>query len=371
MMKSLFTKVIMMFAISVFVVGCGLPRGAAVQSEILDIDDSELPGFAVYPVTRSLLTESANWPRTGGVPNSGWIKRQRGPSTQIIASGDEINLTVWDSEENSLLTAAEEKVVALEGIKVSSDGSIFMPYVERVFISGMTPDEAREIIQQKMEVIVPAAQVQLSLLPGARNSVDLVGGVSSPGRFALESRDMTVLSLLSLGGGVPDGLRNPLIRLNRDGKIYMTSLARLYANPSLDTTLRGGDKVIVEEDIRSFISLGAAGTQDVVYFSKDRLTALEAVSLIGGVQNRRADPQAILILRNYPDNSGQPGVVGPREPRVIFAMDLTSPDGLFSAKKFEVHPDDLVYPTESVATMVEFIFNIVGSAFGVVNRFPQ
>lgn len=163
------------------------------------------------------------------------------------------------------------------------------------------------------------------------------------------------------------GLNNPQIRLHRQGKIYGTSVQRLFEDPARDTTLRGGDKVIVKPDDRAFLSLGAAGTEARHLFPKDHLSAIEALSIIGGVSDFRADPKGILILRHYPHSIVQRGPKTPSNARMVFTIDLTSADGLFSAGKFAVLPGDLVYATEAPVTAARTILGLLGSAFGVYN----
>jgi polysaccharide export outer membrane protein len=355
--------------LAVLLAGCAsLPRGAALKREVLVQPEKAAQEYALYPVTRALLPEIASWPRTGGDGGSwGWIQRSRGPATQVIAPGDKIDLTVWDSEENSLLTSAGQKVVQLNGAIVSPAGTIFVPYLDDIRVSGMTPDAARRELQRQMEAIIPSAQVQIALAAGRRNSVDLVGGVANPGSYPLPDRDFTVLGLISQGGGVPATLRNPVIRLVRDGRSYATSISNLYENPDLDTTLRGGDQVIVTEDKRYFLALGASGKEDTIYFTQDHITALDAVTLIGGISNSRADPEGILILREYPREAVRADSRGPSHTRVIFVLDLTAADGLFSAGRFQIMPGDLVLATESPLTAVQTVFGLVGSVFGLAN----
>ena len=52
---------------------------------------------------------------------------------------------------------------------------------------------------------------------------------------------------------------------------------------------------------------------------------------------------------------------------MVFTIDLTTADGLFSAGQFRIQPGDLVYGTESPVTQARTIFGLIGSAFGVVN----
>ena len=357
-------------AMSILLAGCNLPGGAAFENEVLAVaqdGDATTPDFAVEPVTQEALARYADWPQTGESPLA-WIARQSAPANRIIAPGDQISVTVWNTEQNSLLNAGEQRFVPLMNIRVSPGGSIFLPYLGDIRVEGMSPEHAREVIQEKFIAVAPAAQVQLDLTEGRQNAVSLVGGVNQPGTFPLPDQAYTVLSLIAEGRGVREQLNNPQIRLIRGDDIYGTSVDRLFANPALDTTLRGGDKVIVQADDRYFLSLGAAGSEAVHLFAKDSFSALEALSIIGGVSDTRADPQGILILRQYPAAAIRQDGTGPVQERVVFTLDLTSADGLFSAGQFRIHSGDLVYATESPVTRAQTILTLIGNAFGVVGQ---
>jgi len=346
---------------------CSLPRGAALQSEILKGAEAEVPEFAVYPVSKAFLPVAANWPETGATPHN-WVPASAGPSSQIITAGDTIEVTVWDSEENSLLASPGQKSVPLQRLTVSPDGSTFIPYLDRVSVAGKTPERAREEIQSRLAEVTPAAQVQLVLTPGRKNAASIVGGVAAPGTYPMPDRNYSVLDLISQGGGVAANLRNPQISLQREGRVYRTSVAQLYAKPKFNTRLHGGDKVIVQEDARYFLSLGATGSESLFPFSKDNISAMDAVSIIGGLSDSRANPKGILILREYAArNVSADPARGPSNERVVFTMDLTTADGLFSARKFWINPGDLVLATESPITKVQTIFGLIGGAFGLVN----
>lgn len=344
-----------------------LPRGAAVEREILSAAEGDVADFAVHPVTREFLPVVADWPLTGARP-LGWIPASGGARTQVIAAGDELALTIWDSTENSLLSSNGYRAVPIESLTVAPDGTIFVPYAGDIRVAGLTEQLARAHLQDEIDRVVPSAQVQLRLVEGRANSVDLVGGVGAPGAYPLPDRNYTVLNLIAQGGGVQAGLTNPQVRLMRGGHIYGTSVARLFENPGLDTLLHGGDRVIVEEDRRYFLSLGAAGSQSQHRFPQDHVSALDAVSIIGGVESRRGDPGGVLILREYPDSALRADDSGPAQARVVFTVDLTSADGLFSARNFRIHPGDLVLVTESPVTSAQTILGLVGSVFGLARQ---
>lgn len=348
--------------------GCEiLPRGAAVEREIVQAAEGETTDFAVHAVTREFLTVLDDWPSPQ--PGSlGWIPTSGGARTQVIATGDTLEVTIWDSSDSSLLSAPGQRSVQIQALEVAPDGTIFLPYVGDTRVAGMTLQTARQTLHEAIDRIVPSSQVQLAMVEGRTNSVDLIGGVAAPGSYPMPDRNFTLLNLIALGGGVQGALINPQVRLIRAGDIYGTSIARLYANPRLDTLLRGGDQVIVEEDRRYFLSLGAAGQQSQHRFAQDDVSALDAISIIGGVESRRGNPGGVLILREYPHSALRPDAAGPNQARVVFTLDLTSADGLFSARNFHLAQGDLVLVTESPITSAQTIFGLVGAVFGLANQ---
>ncbi|PTX58095.1 polysaccharide export outer membrane protein [Litoreibacter ponti] len=355
-----------MAAVSFSVAACDLPRGAALQSEIIKKSDAEDADFSVYQVTKDLLPRVKDWPRTGNVARYSWIGKQKGPVGRTLLPGDAVTLSVWDSDENSLLTAPGQRVAQLQTSTVSPNGNIFVPYVGSVRISGMTESNARDAVQEALISISPSAQVQLTSEVGQRHSIDLVSGVNNPGSFPLQERDMTVLAAIALGGGASAGFQNPQVRLLRGNSTYAISLDKLFKTPSLDTTLRHQDKILVVEDESYFIGLGASGKEELVTFPKEHVSALDAVSLLGGLSDARANPKGILVLREYGQKAVRTdGIRGPENQRVVFTMDLTNADGLFSAGKFHINPKDVVYATESPVNNARTIFGLIGSTFGV------
>ncbi len=352
-----------------FTAACsGLPRGAALQSEIRPSRTADAEDYAFYPVTRALLPTVAAWPGVGADRSDGWPRAGEGSLGQIIQPGDRVAVTLWDSSENSLLTGLEERQASLGELVVSPSGRVFIPYVGEVRITGMSPERAREAIQTQLADIAPSSQVQLALVEGVNNSVAVAAGVAAPGIFPLRDRNMDVLTLLSLAGGVSPSLRNPRIRLQRGSNSYTTSLGTLYDNPQANALVQAGDTVIVEQDDRYFLALGAAGKEDLIYFPQDRVTALEAISLIGGLTDTRADPEGVLILREYPQSALAAGLRGPREDRVIFAIDLTSADGLFSAKSLQIMPGDVVLATESPVSSIQVALSLLGGGVGFARQ---
>lgn len=347
-----------------FLGACALPRTAALQQEVISQDGAENPTFQVVEVTRASAAKVNGWPTPSHSSGSRWLHADRGPDSAIIQAGDRLEVVIWDNQDDSLLTNGERNT-PIPTLTVSSAGTVFLPYVGDVRVRGLTETAARNRIQAEVEQVVPAAQVQLNLTPGRNNSVDVSQGVNAPGRFPMDTRNMQLLSVLSLAGGVDTNLRHPSVRLQRGGALYETRLEDILNDPGKNVRVRGGDLIAVVEDSRTFNSVGASGRQELIYFEKEEMSAMDAVSAAGGINGGRGHPRGVLILRDYHPRDLSPGPRGPDMRQVVFTFDLTGADGLFAARNFAVQPNDTLLMTESPVTAVQTIASLVGSFVGL------
>jgi len=102
----------------------------------------------------------------------------------------------------------------------------------------------------------------------------------------------------------------------------------------------------------------------VIPFEEETITAMEAVSSMGGLSAARADPKGLLVLREYDRRHLNPDKPGPDMPQVIFSLDLTNADGLFAARQFQINPGDTLLATESPVTRVQTILGLFGTIVG-------
>ncbi|MBC7477891.1 MAG: polysaccharide biosynthesis/export family protein, partial [Pseudorhodobacter sp.] len=260
------TRSLALVVLAALLTGCGLPQGAGEERQVLRGQEDPAATFAVQPVTRDTLPTLKSWPNSHPTANLGWIKHSATSPDPLIQAGDTLDLAVWDNDDTSLLSSPAQKVIQLPGLKVSSKGTVFLPYADEVYVAKMTPDQARQAIQGKLLTIIPTAQVQLHFASGSGNSVDLVSGMPNPGTVPLADRSTTLTSVLAVGGGIPATMVNPQVNLSRGGKLYRVPAETLLSHPELDTTMRGGDKVFIEPDRRYFLSLGAAGKEALINF---------------------------------------------------------------------------------------------------------
>ena len=349
--------------------GCTNPRGAVFSREIVSDRQAEKSRYDLVRVSRANLGPILHWPATGDGRPGGWIAPggQAGGDPQI-RPGDRLDLVLWDSEESSLLAGGEQRAVPMSGLKVSPSGEIFLPYVGQIRVAGLEPEAARAQIQEAMIRIAPAAQVQLKLSEGRQNAVDVVGGVGRPGNYPLTDRATTLLGVIAAAGGIPPDMNNPVVRLMRGGRTYEVFAERLLADGRIDPVLRGGDKIVVEPDRRSFTAIGATGTERLQTFPQPDLTAMEALSLIGGLSEQRANAKGVLVLRDYPASALRADGSGPAQPQVVFAFDLTTPEGLFAARSFPIHAGDTVLASAAPLAAAQSILGLINSVLRIDAR---
>jgi polysaccharide export outer membrane protein len=270
--------------------------------------------------------------------------------SDVIQPGDTLSLTVWENVDDGLLAAEATNATLLEEVQVDGAGFIFVPYAGRIRAAGNTPERVRQIITQRLEDQTPDPQVQVRRLAGDGSTVSLVGAVGGQGVYAIERPTRTLSSMIARAGGVtiePEIAQIKLIRGTMSETIWFQDL---YKNPQFDIALRGGDRILVEEDTRSFTALGATGSQARVPFEAQSISAVEAIATVGGLISSTADPTGVFVFRNEPAEIanqvlGRTDLIGAQ--RMVYVLDLTEPNGMFMARDFVIRDQDTLYVTEA------------------------
>lgn len=332
------------------VASCGLPRSGPNKSEIYSGSVLEQGDAFVLVVDDRVNRIAAVTPALGfsaGFTDAGVV------GSDTIRAGDTLGLTIWENVDDGLLVPQGQNATVLEEVQVDGSGFIFVPYAGRVKAEGNTPEAIRRIITDKLTDQTPDPQVQVRRLAGDGATVAIVGAVGAQGVYPIERPTRTLAGMLAAAGGVavqPDIARVTVVRGNHTGSIWFEDL---YGHPGHDIALRGGDRIIVEQDTRSFTALGATGAQDRVQFESQAISAIEAIAQVGGLQSTLADPTGVFVFRNEPEEvaqqlMGRTDITGTQ--RVIYVLDLTRPNGMFMARDFAIRDQDTVYVTEAPYT---------------------
>jgi polysaccharide export outer membrane protein len=175
--------------------------------------------------------------------------------------------------------------------------------------------------------------------------------------------------MLSAAGGIVIPAEVAQITVLRGSERSKVWFQDLYKYPEFDIALRGGDRILVEQDTRAFTALGATGAQSRVTFETQTLSAIEAIATVGGLQASAADPTGVFILRNEPavianQVLGRSDLIG--DQRLVYVLDLTRPNGMFMARDFSVRDQDTLYVTEAPFAQWSKVIGALTGTLGVV-----
>ena len=339
--------------------GCALPRSGPTKDEIFQGSVQRQGDSFVVTVDDHVTAKTSVVPALGFAEG---LTSAAALGSDVIRPGDTLGLTIWENVEDGLLASASAGGSALEEIQVDGAGMIFVPYAGRIRAAGNTTEAVRRIITEKLEAQTPDPQVVIRRMAGDGATVSLIGGVGAQGVYAIERPNRTLTAMLATAGGItlpPEITQITLMRGAHKGTIWLQDL---YSEPQLDVALRGGDRILVEEDTRFFTALGATGAQQKVPFDTQTISAIEALARVGGLSTGVADPTGIFVFRDEPADIagavlGRTDLVGPQ--RMIYVLDMTSPNGVFVARDFTIRDSDTVYVTEAPYTQFSKVLSAV------------
>jgi len=335
-----------LLALVATVSACGLPRSGPTKREIF-AGSVEKKGNAHVVAVNDYITRA-----TSVVPALGFSKaflKAGSIGSDTIRPGDKLSIQVWENVDNGILSSGGVPG-GLQEVQVDSEGMIFIPYAGRIRAAGNTPEALRRIITEKLNAQTPDPQVVVNRVAGDGATVSIVGGVGGQGVYPIQRPTRTLSAMLARAGGVqipPEVAQITVIRGKRKGTIWFQDL---FSHPEFDIALRGGDRILVQEDRRSFTALGATGAQSRIPFRTQTLSALEAIAQVGGLRSNVADPTGVFVIRDEPEEIarevlGRNDLKGPQ--RIAYVLDLTKPTGMFLARDFMIRDNDTVYVTEA------------------------
>jgi len=162
--------------------------------------------------------------------------RATAPDVYRIGPEDNLTISVW---KNDALTRT---------VPVRPDGKISLPLLNDVQAAGLSAQELRDVLAQKLGAYMPNPEVSVIVTSINSFKVSLIGEINRPGRIELRSWT-TVLDALALAGGFTQfASRSKIVILQPDGK-GMKRIPFNY-NKALDGEqenfyLRNGDIILV------------------------------------------------------------------------------------------------------------------------------
>lgn len=195
--------------------------------------------------------------------------------------------------------------------RVSDTGTIALPRVGDVAISGLTQNEATRRLAELLEACcVRRASVEIEIREFRSRPITLIGAVSSPGPLAFSGR-WTLLEAIAAAGGLAAGHGDTIFVLRRaengltDQVAVTVTDLMVKADPRANIPILSNDLINVPATVEVTIyTLGeVAQPGAVVFTSSERITVLSVIARAGGLSDRASN--TLLIRRRSGPDAGK------------------------------------------------------------------
>ncbi len=269
---------------------------------------------------------------------------------------------------------------SLPRLQVDRNGLIMVPYAGEVHVAGLTTTQVQRLIESRLAEKASQAQVLVSLVTNGSNVVYISGDVRNAGRIPLSLAHENLLDIVALAGGPTHSPQDTLVKVNRHGQEATTSLTRVQTIPSENIPVEPLDRIQVDYLPRSFLSFGATGRVAQIPFDAATVSLAEAVARVGGLDDNRANPEAVFLFRyERPNNLRTLGLTPPGTPAVlsppvtpgalptgtpvIYQVNMRQPQTFFAIQQFTMQDKDVIYianaPTVQLYKFLQLIYTFV------------
>lgn len=234
-----------------------------------------------------------------------------------LGAGDALKIQVFQNPDLTIET------------RVSENGSITYPLLGAVDLGGLSIADAEKKIGAGLQKggFIQNPQVNIVLIQIRGNQVSVLGQVTRPGRFPLETANTRLTDMLAnAGGAAPGGDDIVIITGTRDGKPFrrQIDIPAIFLNGKLqdDVLLQGGDSIYVHR-APVFYIYGEAQRPGAFRVERN-MTVMQALAQGGGPTARGSEKR--LRLHRKAAN----GSIQQMEPNLT---DLIQPDDVLYIKE--------------------------------------
>lgn len=164
-----------------------------------------------------------------------------GDEPYVIGPSDVLSVSVWKNPE-----------LSVANVPVRPDGKISVPLVPKVQAAGLTTDELKQALTEKLSEYVTAPEVTVVVTEVNSKRVYVVGEVARPTTIPL-TQDLRVLDAIAIAGGFnPFADKNDIRILrhsNGDRVEYRFNMDQYLDGdaPEANLVLRPGDTIVVPD----------------------------------------------------------------------------------------------------------------------------
>lgn len=282
------------------------------------------------------------------------------PAEMFIGVGDTMRVTIFEAAAGGLFVPTGGAInsgnfVSMPDQEVDQRGAITIPYADKdgdgglIKVSGRTPIEVQNDIQQRLMNRAIEPQVIVTLVKRTSNLYSVIGDVNQPGRFSLTQGGVRILDAISIAGGPKSSDYNTLVTVQRSGSSATARLSTLLTEPENNIFVQPQDTIALKKEERFYNVLGATKANNRIAFDAENLSVADALAKAGGLNGEMAEASTVVILRReQPELLKSIGVKmesfkGAEPIPTVYRFNLTDPSGMFLAQKMNMRNNDVMY----------------------------
>lgn len=358
-------KGISIFMPAVFLAGCTVYPGSTISTfskdkqEVADADFKIDERVDIIPMTPGLVNSMT--PKLVQVKANPELDTGRCLYAYKIGVGDILRITVYNHPE---LTNPQGQYRSAKeaGTIVKNDGTIFFPYVGNAKVNGMTIEQVRTLIADRLTKYVESPQVDVSVADFSSKKVYVSGEVNKSGKQSLTDVPLTIVEAINNAEGITaDADWEHAVYTHGDKKeiISLKSILQM-GDMTQNRVMRPGDSLYVpRNDELKITVMGETGSQKTLNMGLYGMTLAEALASAGGISNSHADASGIFVIR--PTGTNKEKIAR------LYQLNAKDATAMIMATQFQLQPRDIVYVTTAPITRWNRVINKITPEISALN----
>jgi polysaccharide export outer membrane protein len=303
------------------------------------------------------------------------------PPEQTISVGDVIGVSIWQATDANVSNAptgsnvfelapsSRGPGIVVPDQLVMRDGFIVVPFVGRLRVAGISTAKAEKEVQDRLQDQLIKPQVVVSINKSEGNTVAVSGEGATGSRVQLSPRGTRLLEAIASAGGVKSPTYQLLVRLTRGAATATIPYDELVADPAENIYAYPGDIITLTLAAPTYGSFGATGKPLQYLWTADNFTLAQALAATSGLDDSRADPAGVFLMRYEPlsliqQMTGTSGASANKDGLVpvVYHLDLSDANAYLLAQHFAMKDKDTIYVAGARYGALSKFLNLLASA---------